>query len=234
MKPIEQLTTSVLSKIPDIASVDALRNCSRCGVPTFTRENALDVFCKTCISEIESEKQLRSAEKLKEAWERICPPIHKQTEIEKLPNREASNSALAWKFNERGLLLHGQTGTGKSRTAWLILKAAHFDGKKILVLNSASAIRYAAIFSTSTADAEKWIDRHANVDVLFMDDAFKVKLTESYEAALFAVIDSRMENLRPIIATTNDTGETLAGRMSQDRGAAMVRRLRECCDSIGF
>ena len=231
MKPIEQLTSEAIASAKRQLKN---RNCTRCNAVVITSENSLDIFCDKCTKEIESEKQLRSAEKLKEAWERICPPLHKQTDIDKLPNMEASNTALAWQFNERGLLLHGQTGTGKSRTAWLVLKTAHFEGKKILVLNGASAIRYAAIFSTSTADAEKWIDRHANVDVLFMDDAFKVKLTESYEAALFAVIDSRMENLRPIIATTNDTGETLAGRMSQDRGAAMVRRLRECCDSIGF
>ena len=231
MKPIEQLTSEAIASAKRQLKN---RNCTRCNAVIVTSENSLDIFCDKCAKQIESEKQLRSAEKLKEAWELICPPLHKQTDIDKLPNMEASNTALAWKFNERGLLLHGQTGTGKSRTAWLVLKNAHFDGKKILVLNGASAIRYAAIFSTSTADAEKWIDRHANVDVLFMDDAFKVKLTESYEAALFAVIDSRMENLRPIIATTNDTGETLAGRMSQDRGAAMVRRLRECCDSIGF
>ena len=67
-----------------------------------------------------------------------------------------------------------------------------------------------------------------------MDDIFKVKLTDSFENAIFTIIDQRINNLRPIIATTNDVGSTLAGRMSQDRGEPIVRRLREACKAIVF
>jgi len=45
------------------------------------------------------------------------------------------------------------------------------------------------------------------------------------EAALFTIIAQRTEQRRPIIATLNDTGASLANRMSGDRGDALVRRL---------
>ena len=36
------------------------------------------------------------------------------------------------------------------------------------------------------------------------------------------------------IVTTNDVGETLAQRMSEDRAAPLLRRLREFCTVISF
>ena len=67
-----------------------------------------------------------------------------------------------------------------------------------------------------------------------MDDIFKVKLTDSFENAIFTIIDQRINNLRPIIATMNDVGATLAARMSPDRGGPIVRRLREACQIVVF
>ena len=39
-------------------------------------------------------------------------------------------------------------------------------------------------------------------------------------------------NLLPIVATTNFTGDTFAERLSADKGAPMVRRIREFCQSV--
>ena len=35
-----------------------------------------------------------------------------------------------------------------------------------------------------------------------------------------------------IIATTNDTGDTLAARLTDNRAPALVRRLREFCEMV--
>jgi DNA replication protein DnaC len=70
--------------------------------------------------------------------------------------------------------------------------------------------------------------------LIYFDDLGKLKLTERAEAELFGLIERRCANGCPIIATTNDTGETLSSRMTDNRGEAMVRRLREFCETIRF
>lgn len=107
-------------------------------------------------------------------------------------------------------------------------------GRSVAVLDCGFGFDYGAKFSVSAADAANWIEQKARVGLLLMDDTLKVKLTDSVEAALFMLVNYRTENELPIILTTNDTGETLQTRMSEDRGAALLRRLREFSTSITF
>lgn len=83
-------------------------------------------------------------------------------------------------------------------------------------------------------DAEDWLDSVAKKPLLFFDDLGKLKMTERAEVELFGLIDRRCSNELPIIATTNDTGDTLASRMTDNRGPALIRRLREFCTPIQF
>lgn len=82
--------------------------------------------------------------------------------------------------------------------------------------------------------AEEWLEKVASVPILFFDDLGKLKLTERAETELFGVIDRRISNGLPLLATTNDSGDSLAARMTENRGPAMIRRLREFCDVIQF
>lgn len=130
--------------------------------------------------------------------------------------------------------MHGQSGRGKSRCAWELLKREYLTGRSVAVLDCSFGFDYGAKFSISVADAVRWMDQKTRVDLLLMDDTLKVKLTDSVEAALFMLVNYRTENQLPIILTTNDTGETLQSRMSDDRGAALLRRLREFSTAISF
>ena len=167
-------------------------------------------------------------------WESICPPIFRDTDPERLPKKEKLEEVLAWIYGPTGLILHGPTRTGKSRCAWLLVKKILDAGLTIRVMNSMSGFKYGSQFAIGANAPEEWVLKHCRVDVLFMDDVFKVKLTDSFEAAMFAIIEHRMGNLLPIIATLNDTGKSLAGRMSVDRGAALVARIKETCKTIKF
>lgn len=93
---------------------------------------------------------------------------------------------------------------------------------------------FAGMFGESAREAAQWAETLGRIDLLLLDDAFKVKLTEAFEAALFSIVDRRIENCRPIIATMNDTQETLTARMTGDRSQPFVRRLRESCDLVSF
>ena len=71
-----------------------------------------------------------------------------------------------------------------------------------------------------------------------MDDLCKAKMTEAQEQALYAVFERRAAWLRPTIATMNSTGDMILARMTEagraDRGAALLRRMREFCEVVTF
>lgn len=133
-----------------------------------------------------------------------------------------------------GIVLYGPSGSGKSRCAWLLIRQEMKTGKSVLFLDASVAYDYMETFEKSASDSSKWIARHAAVDILFLDDVFKGKLSDGLEQAIYSMISLRTENEKPTILTLNDVGETLLARMSPDRGPALVRRLREFCDMVSF
>jgi DNA replication protein DnaC len=195
-------------------------------------------FCPTCCEKFSAEAKEREekyARQQKENdWARICPPAYRDTEISKLPNPAKAVELMAWNYGKMGLLLHGKTRKGKSRCAWLLCQRVFMAGKSVKVLDAMAGFKYAAAFANSGREAEAWVDSYCRTGLLFFDDVFKVKLTDSFEAAVFAIVDYRMSHNLPILATLNDTGETLAARMSSDRGDAFVARLKEMCEVINF
>lgn len=196
------------------------------------------VFCPLCRDEIDAARRKEARESITRErlcrWQSMCPPIYTETVFEKLPNQDSASKSLLWEPSAKGLMLFGKTRTGKSRVAWLICKKAILDGLSVEILDSMAGFEYAARFSAGPESAGEWVMKKSRSGVLFFDDAFKVKLTDSFEAAIFAIVDYRMAHKLPILATSNDTGSTLAGRMSIDRGQAFVARLKEMCDVIQF
>lgn len=221
------------------------KRCETCGTmfeleESGTVADTLLKFVKLCPPCREREGEKRKEAKTtsimqdREAvWRELCPPLFHDTDIAKLPRPEKTEQVLKWS-GERGLLLHGQTRKGKSRSAWLLLRREFDKGRSIRVLDTMSGFEYGSTFSIGAKEAEEWVKQHCQCSILFMDDVFKVKLTDSFEAALFAILDYRLNHKKVLMATCNDTGDSLTARMSTDRGAAFVARLKECCDTISF
>jgi DNA replication protein DnaC len=233
------MASIIESDAPDIQST-----CKNCGVPV-TMPGFLErwasrsgIFCDDCAA---ADSAIRTAEMIANTkaarlarWNAICPPDFQLTTASKLPSPSKLQTVLRWQYGPRGLTLHGNTGKGKSRCAWELVKREFFAGKTVRALGTDAGFEYARQFAASTEQAARWVESHIAVDLLLLDDVLKVKLTESFESALFGIISGRTEHRRPIIFTTNDSGESLIARMSTDRGEALVRRLREFCESISF
>jgi DNA replication protein DnaC len=169
-----------------------------------------------------------------EKFSKICPPLYQKTEVDRLPANQLTK-ALQWQYGPRGLILLGETGKGKSRVAWTLLKRVLTEDRErdFMWFDSISFGHQIALHYRSE-DAEVWLDKVAECPILFFDDLGKLKLTERAEVELFGLIERRCASELPLIVTTNDTGDSLAARMTDNRGPAMIRRLREFCDPIQF
>lgn len=195
----------------------------------FDRETTSPKFCPDC-----NHKRLLKERGLilAEQWQQMCPPLYKLTDPKKLQPEKLAQ-ILNWVYGPKGLVLHGTTGTGKTRIATLLMKQLFMAGRSV-------AMFYGMDFAHLCAkkfgefQGEDWIDSVARKDVVFFDDLGKFPLTERIESELFGLIECRLLNLKPVIITTNFVGEALESKMTADRGEPLVRRLREFCESVAF
>jgi DNA replication protein DnaC len=190
--------------------------------------------CDTCNEKnIAAEDARRVADRLRR-WTELCPPLYLDTDPARLP-QDKLKRVLAWQFAPRGLVLHGETRKGKSRCAWLLIRRLILEGVSVEAMTSDQFARDCAEAHGSSAEtANEWFSRLAGRPILFIDDLGKFKLTERVEAELFGIFDYRCTHLRPTIFTTNAVGQVLAARMTPDRGAPFIARIREFCEPISF
>jgi DNA replication protein DnaC len=125
----------------------------------------------------------------------------------------------------RGLWLEGDPGTGKTTLAMLVSKAA------------IEATRTTAIYSLprlmgvlrESIDSEEGLlnllDRLATVDLLHLDDLGAEHRTDWVLEQLYSIVNTRYEEQRSIVLTTNATEQELAEQL----GARTVSRLVEIC-----
>lgn len=166
---------------------------------------------------------------------KMCPPLYRESDRARLPcHASALAAVLDWQHGPEGLLLHGATGKGKTRAAWLLLRRLHFAGYRIEAFDCVSFSHEITRRFSADGDGVKWAAKLARAPVLFLDDLGKGRLTERGVAELFGLVEVRTANLLPVIVTCNHVGDTLAASLHGETGAALVRRLREFCRCIYF
>lgn len=157
------------------------------------------------------------------------PVLFEGTDPERLAP-ELKDLCHNWLPTGKGLLVHGTTRKGKTRTAWYIadrLFKANPKANRFLFLTMFELeARLVASWGTSTWD--KTMHHMVNVPLLFLDDLGKERMTERMASCLFALIDQRTMHQRSTIITTNLTGDTLLERFhDKETGAAFVARLKD-------
>jgi len=205
-----------------------------------TIQRQLPDLCDECydemVAESDAEREAREARDVKFfrdlEWLALCPPLFSSTKIDELPLKDISEKALLW-GGQGGLLFKGPTGTGKTRTAYLLLKNLLYQDKKVLAFDFIDFGRQASEAALANR-VSSWIYPIQRADVLLLDDIGKKKMTPSVEESFFDVVNYRMIHNLATIFTFNMGGKELQRTMSNDRGEAIVRRLREYCHMVLF
>ena len=169
----------------------------------------------------------------------ICPAAFTDTDVKRLPKKQLAE-AMKWKYNPRGLLFSGDTGTGKTRTAWELLRRVFVHDRPPDLPDRQiayfSAVRFGneIVKRYQSETAVTWLESLYTVELLFIDDFGKNKMTERAETDLFGIVDERSMAKLPIIITTNYSSKMLAEALTENRAAPLMRRLREFCEPIQF
>jgi DNA replication protein DnaC len=193
-----------------------------------------DVWCK----DHEDEEVRGMTEKRKVQFNEICPAKYQEFKRELLPNKVAYDAVLSWDYGKKGLLLMGDSERGKTRCAWRLLSRLYMiDWLPFKAITELQFSHEVAKFGKSEA-LTSWIKDLCHVKVLFIDDLGKCVMTERVVSELFYLLEERMSNDRPIIATmqlgADRLIEKIASRAGKDMADAIFNRLTSNCEIVRF
>ncbi len=126
-----------------------------------------------------------------------------------------------------GLLLVGDTGTGKTHLAVAALKAIIAKGHEGLFFDYQNLLdRIRAGYDSASGASDREAYRSAlDVEVLLLDDLGSHRVTEWVEDTVTSIITYRCNNKKPLIATTNlDVDETAPAAYTTPGGTAVSRK----------
>lgn len=132
--------------------------------------------------------------------------------------------------SDRGLLMTGEPGRGKSGAMWAIYRElvetdhpARVDARKTVTL-------LRMLMPESGIDANGEIRRLSDVDLLLLDDVGAQKGTEWKDERLYEILDSRYEGCLPTVVTTNVPPD----QMSEQLGDRLGSRFKEQAFQLTF
>jgi DNA replication protein DnaC len=129
-----------------------------------------------------------------------------------------------------GLWLYGPVGTGKTSLAMLVSKAALDVGRTVAIYSLPRLL--AEIRTTFDDDSQRsytdLLDRLTGVDLLHIDDVGAEKTSPWVLEQLYALINTRYEEERAVVITTNLERDDLAEQINE----RTVSRLEEMCEVL--
>jgi DNA replication protein DnaC len=220
-----------------------IKKCKECGkdfeteevyMPELNRRFVFQSACEPCLDRLLTERDVQEkeakAQKRENDFWAMVPAIYKTTDETKI-NTKLKRAIYEWKFGSTGLGFKGPSGSQKTRAAVLLLHSLHKGGKSVFYLKATNLTKNAVeAFSDDKAIKKHALESMRNAtecQVLLLDDIGKGRLSPSAEESLYALLDTRTENLLPTIWTTNADGSQLHDMMSEDRADAIMRRLIE-------
>jgi len=134
----------------------------------------------------------------------------------------------------QGLWFMGDTGTGKTTLGMLIASEALKAGRSVGIYFTPkllTRIRQTYQEAENENAYGQFFDRVTAVDLLYIDDLGSERHTDWVVEQLYAVINERYENQRPMLVTSNAAGDVDQGQKQLEGqiGRRTVSRLIEIC-----
>lgn len=208
------------------------------------------------IQEIEEAKRKEEVER-KAEYQRKIEKLFEQSNISKrglkrtfetfeLNDENTKVYAMAKKYVDSwekyreegtGLIFIGRYGTGKTHLAFAIANSLLIQGIPVIYetfINLMEKLKES--YSNNNLDYYEIIKLYCECDLLIIDDLGKERLSEWVLEKLFQIVNTRYENMLPIIITTNYTEQELVKRLSLGNDGktaeSLVSRLNEICLEI--
>lgn len=173
--------------------------------------------------------------RLEVRWNKACPTEFKKTDYHQIRFKKKKEVLDAFKSGS-SVLMQGDTGLGKTRLVWMMIRAPFMAQKKVEMrthIGLANAMRAESMKGVQWSNL--LLSKLRDCDVLVIDDLGKARMVGADGAGLqneeqmFEVIDYRLSWNKQMVFTTQDSRETLEARMSHDRARAMIRRILDAC-----
>jgi DNA replication protein DnaC len=129
----------------------------------------------------------------------------------------------------RGLWFMGPVGTGKTTLAMLVSKAASDAGRSVAIYSLPRLLNEIRDTHRAERSHVDLLDTLTAVDLLHIDDVGAERTTDWVLEELYSIVNSRYEDKRSIVITTNILDrEALCEQIT----ARTVSRLTEMCDEL--
>lgn len=174
-----------------------------------------------------------------------CPRAYQEFDIERYPMdvREKIAVAMAHDFHAKeknGLFLYGDIGTGKTRTAWQVMKQWIMQGHTYIATTGIALSNKISELSGSDATGlREYKELLGQAKLLFIDDFGKGIVSERILQELHEVMDIRLGQKMPLLITSNYTKDDLvdmAARKGLDEVTieGLFRRIKGPCQDVDF
>ena len=199
-------------------------------------------FCDSAEVLLDDAEELENNRK-RSQWMRECPPLYrsiKPEHREKYPriDWDQFDRVMRWRPEmgmNRGIVMIGDSGSGKSTALWHLMFWLGKQGTKWAVYDGGK-LSEAFFGAVARSDVMNLTESLVRIPVLALEDFGKGRLEGAISAFIFDVINRRTEQGNPIIMTSRFTSETLPERFRDDRtkGHDIARRLNDYCEPIAF
>ncbi len=219
---LQNLSDSQKKPESEYLGEDGLLHCSVCHEPTQTRKECFGIL-KTFRCVCSCERKQREAMKAREEQEEIerkrmicfggtnmeswCfeNDDHSNPELSKIGRNYVKNFREF--LNEgKGLLLYGSVGTGKTYISACIANSLISNGYSALMTNFGRIVNQMQGTFSEKQNVLESLNRYS---LLVLDDLGAERSTEYMQEMVYNIIDWRYRSGKPMIVTTNLTGEQM-------------------------